>query len=341
MQFIIRDGYRFIRTLTWGKILNLLKVRVFYIFSIYSKYSGIPAYPSFVSIEPTNFCNLNCPECPRAHHIANGRGNMDMATYKKIIDELGPYLLNLLLYFQGEPFLHPAIFEMITYAKKRNIYITMSTNGHFIKQNPEEIIKSGLDKLIVSVDGVSEEMYKNYRVGGNLNTVKGGVENLIQLRSRKRKQHPAVIMQTIITRFNEGSLKEFIKMGNYLGVDKVIFKTAQVSFPGGEDLIPREGRFSRYLAREGKTLIKKKIKNRCIRLWQTAVINYKGEVLPCCYDKTSSFVMGSARDEAFHNIYNNKKYLSFRKKVLTNQKGCEMCKACGEGIRGGVYIRWS
>jgi len=83
-----------------------------------------------------------------------------MSDYKNIIDTLSPWLFYQMIYFQGEPFLHPQIFNIIKYAHQQKIYTCTSTNGHFIThENAQRIIESGLDKIIISVDGVNKETY--------------------------------------------------------------------------------------------------------------------------------------------------------------------------------------
>ena len=86
---------------------------------------------------------------------------LDAKLFRNTIDELKNKLIYLTLYFQGEPFLHPDIFELFQYASQRKVYTATSTNGHYLdKTNAQKIIDSGLDRLIISIDGTTQETYE-------------------------------------------------------------------------------------------------------------------------------------------------------------------------------------
>ena len=102
---------------------------------------------------------------------------MDIELFNKVMKELGPYLYNINLYFQGEPMLHPMFFTFLRNC--RDIHTTVSTNGHFLsEENAEKIVKSGLNKLIVSLDGIDQETYSLYRKNGDINNVIEGIKNV-------------------------------------------------------------------------------------------------------------------------------------------------------------------
>src|SRR5436190_7909022 len=105
---------------------------------------------------------------------------LDQHFFKRMIDELASNLLYLVFYFQGEPYLNPEFLDMVEYASSKKIYTATSTNAHFLNdENARRTVESGLDRLIISIDGVTQEVYEKYRVGGSVEKVLAGAENVI------------------------------------------------------------------------------------------------------------------------------------------------------------------
>ncbi len=262
------------------------------------------------------------------------RGNklMDFDLYKRIIDEVGPNLLYLLLYFQGEPFLSPTIFDMITYADNKNIYTATSTNGQSIDQTvASKIVKSGLKKIIISLDGVTQETYETYRIGGNLNKTLQAIEFINAEKKVQNSRFPAIELQMIIFRHNEHEIGAFKKIAQKMKVQKITIKTAQIyNYTEKTELIPTIKKYSRYKTINGNWELKKKLHNRCLRMWQSAVITTDGELLPCCFDKNADFSYGNLNKYSVKELWNNDKALSFRKRILSNRKSIDMCQNCSE-----------
>ncbi len=327
----------FLKKLTFKKIFNAVKVYLSYVFSIVFKLPQRRGYPVSISIEPTATCNLHCPECPSGNgELTRFKGNINFELYKKIIDETAPYLLNLILYFQGEPFLNKEIFKLIEYASlKKNIFTSISTNGHYSDtENAEKIIRSGLDKIIFSLDGVKQETYEKYRVGGQFETVISGIKNIVHQRDSLKSKTPFIVVQFIVFKFNEHEIEAVKKLCKTLKVDKLELKSAQIyDFNKNVSLIPTVEKYSRYKKNaEGNYEIKSKLKNRCRRLWEANVITNIGEVLPCCFDKDAKYSAGNINEFKFSEINNNIAAVSFRKKLLKNRKQIDICRNCTEGL---------
>ncbi|HEX9655267.1 MAG TPA: radical SAM protein, partial [bacterium] len=165
--------------------------------SAFSKKALIWGKPFIMTVEPTNVCNLRCPLCVTGNGSMTRRsGLMDFERFKTIIDEVGTYLFYLLLYQQGEPFINKDFLKFVEYAKRQNIFVTTSTNGHYL--NPEtahQTVASGLDSLIVSIDGADQKTYETYRVDGKLAKVIHGIENLLRERERSRRHTPKIFIQ--------------------------------------------------------------------------------------------------------------------------------------------------
>ncbi len=333
----------FIKKLTFRKAFNILLVyKDFY----KSRFFGTVkrnAFPLSLSIEPTTNCNLRCPECPSGQRkFTRPTGSINIFFFKKIIDEFSPYLSNLILYFQGEPYLHPDFMELIAYASlEKNIYTTTSTNGHFIdEKNAKKTVKSGLDKLIISLDGITQEIYEQYRVGGKLEIVKKSIENIILQKKKNKSKTPIVVLQFLVTGLNEHQIPELKRYAKKIGADKVELKTIQIyDFKNGSELIPSNENFSRYKKlSDGTYEIKNKLRNNCSRLWNSSVITWDGDVLPCCFDKDAKYKFGNLNKQTFRQINNSRKYMDFRNLILKGRKNIDICRNCTEGLKLNEHI---
>jgi radical SAM protein with 4Fe4S-binding SPASM domain len=338
---MLSDFLNFLSTATPGKIFNLARLRCSYFLSVLLKMPVVAGYPSGISIEPTTKCNLACIECPSGQKaLSRSSGNMEISLYKKIINELAPSLIFINLYFQGEPFLHPGIFEMITAAKEKRIYTIISTNGHFLNpRNSKKIVESKLDRLLICLDGITQDVYEKYRKKGNVRKVIEGIENLVKYKKLQNSVYPHIIIQSLITRYNQYQLHELKKFFKNLGADHVSFKSMQISNLKKENtLIPTKGKFSRYRSTEdGNYIIKSRLPDRCWRIWSSAVITYNGMVIPCCFDKDASRVFGNAYKNSIKDIWKNGKYNEFRKSVLNSRKNVDICCNCTEGLKRILY----
>lgn len=316
-----------------SKIYNWFKLLFAYSISFFGINKYHPKSPSFISVEVADFCNLHCPECPvgTSKYPKNEKKKFDLELFKKLIDELKPTLQHVILYFQGEPFLNRQLSKFIRYAHESNIYTSTSTNGQFLtSKNVNDIVASGLDKLIVSIDGTTQETYQSYRIGGNLERALNGVKEVLHCRTVLKSPTPLVEIQFIVLKTNEHQLNEMRKLAKKLNVDLLTFKTAQLyDFENGNSLMPEQNKYSRYKKDStGKFIIKGRQANRCWRLWNGAVVNVNGEVLPCCFDKNSEYSFGNIVDDSFSTCWKNKNASNFRGKILQNRKQFEMCRNC-------------
>ena len=323
--------------LTPLRIWNGLKVlSSFYV----SQLTGKPiqwGYPISISFEPTTSCNLRCPECPSGlRAFTRPTGMLENTFFRQTIDEMHKELLYLIFYFQGEPYLNPAFLDMVRYASDKRIYTATSTNAHYLtKENAQRTVSSGLDRLIISIDGTTQEVYQQYRKGGHLEKVLQGARNIVEAKKGARSSTPLVIFQFLVVKPNEHQIDEVKALAKEIGVDAVWFKTAQVydyeNDPNG--LITTIDKYSRYKKdRNGKYFPKNKLANRCWRLWHANVITWDGLVVPCCFDKDAQHQLGDLRSMSFRETWRNAKYKSFRKSLINGRKNIDICSNCSEGV---------
>jgi radical SAM protein with 4Fe4S-binding SPASM domain len=222
---------------------------------------------------------------------------------------------------------------MVRAAVNRRIFVSTSTNGHFLNdENVNRIIGSGLNHLIVSMDGLDQETYAKYRVKGNLQTVAEGLQRLVAARKSAKSRLPFIELQFIVMRHNQHQVDEMRAFASRAGVDKVAFKTAQVyNFDPSNTIIPTHGNNSRYRQLpDGSYVIAKKIKNRCHRIWSSLVVTWDGKVVPCCYDKDADHQFGNLLSEPLNLLWKNQASTLFRKQNLENRSKIEICRNCGE-----------
>ncbi len=255
--------------------------------------------------------------------------------YQQLIDELSPYLMHLTYYFQGEPYLHPGSHDMIAYASSRGIYTITSTNGHYLSESHcEDIVRSGLSRLIVSVDGADQESYASYRVGGNLEKVLQGLRTLADTKRRLGASTPHIVMQTIAFRSNEAQLAELQSLAKKAGADEWVLKSAQVyNYDTAEELLPRDGALRRY-KKIGDVYVPKSAQgDACWRMWHSAVMTWDGKVVPCCFDKDAGHTLGDFTQESFADIWHSLRYTEMRQAVFEDRKLIDICANCSEGCR--------
>ncbi|HRB92898.1 MAG TPA: radical SAM protein, partial [Chitinophagales bacterium] len=223
MNTSIQNYLNLLSKLSISKVWNMILV---YISFYLTKYFKIPIQwgkPFSVSFEPTTSCNLRCPECPSGlRSFSRPIGMLEPSFFRKTIDELSKHLFYLTFYFQGEPYLNKNFLEMVTYAKKKKIYTSTSTNAHyFTDEVAKKTIESGLDRLIISIDGTTQETYQQYRVGGQLSKVIEGAKLIVKWKKELQSTTPFVIFQFLVVNPNEHQIDDLKLLAKDIGVDEV------------------------------------------------------------------------------------------------------------------------
>ncbi|MEP1034238.1 SPASM domain-containing protein [Ekhidna sp.] len=336
MLINLHDSISLASKLTPKRISNAWKIWRSYQRSVNSRESAISGLPISMAIEPTTACNLRCPECPSGlRSFTRPTGKLDTELFHKIMSDVSDHLLYLTFYFQGEPYLNPQFLDMVKIASNHKVYTTTSTNAHFLDDiNAQKTVESGLDRLIISIDGASQETYESYRKEGDLTKVLEGTKNILKWRKALKSKSPKIVWQFLVVKPNEHEIPKIKRLAKEYGVDKVAFKTAQIyDYKNGSDLIPTIDKYSRYKLTEGGTYsIKNKLENKCWKMWQSCVITWDGQVIPCCFDKDATHSMGNVATKSFEKIWHSKPYQNFRKSLLTSRSEIEICKNCTEGL---------
>ena len=274
--------------------------------------------PFMIKVEATNQCPFSCPGCyTGAGSDGYPRGKMSLDLYAKVLDDLGRHLLKVALYAWGEPLLNEHIYEMIRIAGDRNIGTMVSTNLHpFAPEDAGRLLDAGLEHLIVSVDGMSQQTYATYRRGGRLDRVLENLRHLLQEKRRRGARFPTVEMQYIVFPHNRAEIPLARRTARELGVDLLSFLEGQAMEPGERALSRR----SRAAGRRG-----------CDLLWTSTYVNWDGSVSPCCF--VNDNVFGTMAESSFEEIWNGPFYRASRALALGRDPrdappAATRCRAC-------------
>lgn len=330
---------RIISKLTIPRIMNFILMKLSYRWSLVSRSANHFAFPVSVSVEPTTSCNLRCPECPSGkREFSRPTGMMSSEMFDNILDQISQKVTWITFYFQGEPFLNPDFLSMVRKASDRRMFTSTSTNGHYLTdENVKKLLEAGLDKLIISIDGITQETYEKYRVGGRLKKVTEGVERLINAKRKAKVSSPFIELQFLVNSYNQHQIDGMKDYSRSIGADRVVFKTTQIYNSKNSFLVPDDSSLTRYKKDpDGNLIIDSKLDNDCYRLWHSCVVTWDGSVVPCCFDKDASHPAGNLNNKSFKEIWNDEPLKLFRKSVLGNRSSNEICRNCSEGSK--VYI---
>ncbi len=322
------------KTYSPSRLGNLIAAYSAYGASLVLRKPIVWGFPPFLMIEPTNSCNLKCPMCPSGNGtLKRPKGFMDFDLYKKVIDEAQGRTSLICFWNQGEPFLHPRIIDMIRYSAEKGIYSMVSTNAN-IMPDADDLVRSGLDSLIVSLDGAQQETYNRYRVNGDFDKVIENARKLIEAKRRLKSAKPVIKWQFIVMKHNEHEIERIRDLSKNLGVDQLVLKTVQVYTKDDiRDFMPENPKFRRYKVEGDHFELKHEVKNRCRRIWTNPVINWDGEMAVCCFDKDVDFKIGNVKDMRIEDIWKGPAFNRIRQRILTNRKSIPMCLNCGEGVK--------
>lgn len=323
------------------KILNWILVEA----SIFLKPEKPWGWPTHIQLEPTNVCNLKCVLCPVTEGLDRLSRHMELSTFQKIIDEIGQYLFIIILWDWGEPFLNPSIYDMISYAKKRSIRVISSTNGYvFAKEDhAEKLVRSGIDSIIFSVDGVTQQTYEQYRQGGDLNAVMAGIKRVVEAKRALHSRTPLIDLRFIVMKHNEHEIPQLKDFARSLGVDALTLRTLCtyddgeycVTEANGSTFLPENPDYQPFKCDpHDHSRIRRKA-NPCKVLWNNPAIHCDGQVCPCAFDPHGRYILGDLGRSAFRDIWWGAVYRRLRQRFRKDYQKLALCSECTYAFEGG------
>ena len=295
LKFIFWEFYWLFKFLTLKKLANLLKILIQDKFIEPAKVNG---FPTKLTVDPSTNCILHCPLCPTGqNNKGRSRGEMKFFNFKKLIDEVGGYLLEIDLFNWGEPFLNQDIFKMISLCHERRIISRLSSNLNYFPDGYEKkLMESKLNHLVVSLDGITKETYGVYRVGGSIEKVLRTVKKIKKEKEKQNSKFPFITWQFIVFDHNKHEIPQAKKLVKKWGFGRIVFIENRGDM--GKELFTNKN-------------AKKKF--NCNFLWSQSVVNWDGSVSPCCLYYDQKYDFGNAFKEGFGNVWNNEKYQLARK----------------------------
>ena len=297
------------------KIRNLLLVEAEWLL----RRQIVKGKPYILFVDPTNVCNLRCPLCPTGTDDLGRRASMlKYECFTQIIDHFAPYAYEVNLYNWGEPLLNKDIFKMIEYARDKNLMPSMSSNLNTVRETDvDNLARSNLEYLTISLDGVTQETYEHYRRQGNLQLVLDNLRKLLQLRRSLKKKTPFIEWQFIVMKHNLQQVEEARCIAKEMGVDLLRFIPVGLPFEAKDRAALQQEWFPQLDdASRGKDsqyyFLQQPRKTACFYLYRSITINPDNRVSPCCvvYGEKNDF--GDALTQPLDELWNNEHYQSAR-----------------------------
>lgn len=322
-----RHALSIIKHSTPRKIANLLLVEAEYRL----RRTHVRGHPYIVIVDPLNVCNLRCPLCPTGTgDLDRKQQRMEWETFTRTIDQVAPYAYEVNLHNWGESLLHPRIFDMIEYVNSKNIATNMSSNFNRVSDEKiDKLINSGLEYLILSIDGISQDTYAKYRVRGSANKVLGNVEKLIKRRKELGSKTPFIEWQFIVFEHNAHELEAAREMAYEMGVDRFRVIPPGIPFAAKEPEKLKEDWFLK--DEEGQVeAFKGDAPSSCFYLYRSITTNPDGGTAPCCIVYGDKNDFGDFKSESLDDIWNNDKYKSARSLFKQGGRGITptICDGC-------------
>jgi MoaA/NifB/PqqE/SkfB family radical SAM enzyme len=289
---------------------NVLKLRV----NMALKSKAVRNYPVQAYIEPTLFCNLRCPACPTGLQLGlRPSTTIKWELFKSTIDEIGDYVFSLFMYNWGEPLLHKQTPEMIRYAKDKEINILLSSNLSLKLTDDyiDRLVLSGLDTLVVSLDGTTQEANAKYRRRGELELVR---ENMLRIQAAKERlgvQTPKVVWQFLVFKHNETQIGQAQDEFREWGADQIVTEAAIMPFAPHDEgfepsTLPEYNMYHPDHYFHNLTDKHDKSGRPCSWLYGIFVLNPNGKVSPCCASAGEDTDFGDySIKNGFFDVWNN------------------------------------
>lgn len=284
-----------------------------------------PIKPESVQIEISNRCNLECPLCPKGRNeVLRNNPDIDVDFFRTVLDKLKDDDPRLQLWNYGEPLLHKNIFQIVNSIKNDFSDCSISTNGTVMNDRlAKVIVNSGITDIIFAIDGISQESYGKYRVGGSLKTVLNNL-HIVSEQKKRFESDIKITVQFIIFKHNFG---EIPKLGDFfypMGVDNIKTKSAMLMLEGtklelinaAKEYLYLEYPGERYEIVNNEFVIKGQPLDKCPAINNSFVITTDRTILPCCWDYNGEYPMSD-----------NLHWKQVRE-IINSKSPPQMCKKC-------------
>ena len=275
-------------------------------------YTEIAEPPRQCVIETVTACALKCPSCYIGSGIVTRKKQiMDWELFSRIADQIEPFVKHVYLHLWGEPTNHPRIGDMIRRVKQFAT-VDLSTHGQLVTEENADVLCEA-DTLAVSMEGLDQEVYEKYRVGGSFKKAWSALQLLAVKRGSIGKR---IGWTWVVTRDNEHQIEEARKLAETMGNVNFGAKSPYFTNPAvRESLEPMDEKYRRY-DRNG---VIKADRFTCHEFWQTIYILPDGTASTCCYDHSADWSVGNVNKKTILEIWNDEPYRALRRNHLAKQ----------------------
>lgn len=306
--------------------------------------ANVGSTPYLLFVEPLYYCNLSCPLCQRQSYVgarARDAGKLSLETFDRLLGEIGDDLFQCHIFGLGEPLIDwPLTREIVERAHKKRIFTLVSTNATLITpEMAEEIAQSDLDHLVCAIDGISQESYAAYRVGGNVDDALNGLRLVCEARDRFKKSLE-IEWQFLVNRYNLHELDAARELANKLGVFLRFAPMGGMEWDAQlqDEWLPENGEWGDSRLAPGQ------VRNpwHCYWLWRSATINSNGQLARCPGFQNVA-QLGDVAEHGVMSLYNSPESQRQRKLFSPGDVGKrsfpEPCNSCAFYKRehGGAY----
>ncbi|MFV2072405.1 MAG: radical SAM/SPASM domain-containing protein [Thermoanaerobaculales bacterium] len=343
--------------------------------------------PDEFIIEIGNLCNLRCRYCPTGNRAPIERGMMSLAEFELIFERVKPYARTFHLYNFGEPLLNKDLLPIISLSAGAGIatHIDSNLTVHDLSDSEAEaIVASGLNRLVASIDGASQETYELYRIGGSFERATANLSRLVKARARLSVTNPDLIWKFLVHAFNEHEMEDARRRAKQIGV-QIIFDLMDVPLEQYESSLHKKVKAGQKLdlqtavgsdqartppaesrtppgsdppvtaaheaecappvaaapaatgsvtgqppaaapeVKQSKSTLPipitaislaPQLYNWCLQPFHTAVINFNGDLYPCCNVFGPEYALGNLHRQSLEQIWNNSKTVACRRFLL-------------------------
>jgi radical SAM protein with 4Fe4S-binding SPASM domain len=304
--------------------------RIFFAFK--QRREVVPVMPIRLWVESASRCNLRCPMCLNKSVPAANKGVMPPELFKKIVDEARHFVKDMYLHHRGEPFLNPALFEMITLARQAGIRTRFHTNGSLMNaEKAEALLQAGPDLVSFSVDGFERASYEQVRVGAKFEITVDNIVRLVEMRRAMKLRKPYVVVEKI--RFRKPNPKENVEQ---------IAATRKRFLDAGVDEVIEKDEYT-WTTEKAPEAEGPRTASACTFPWYAMVICADGMVTPCPQDFEAKMVMGNVNNSSLREIWNGEPYRALRRKFKNDVDSLPLCRKCDRLHRktvGGVPFQY-
>lgn len=329
------------------------------------RHEHLLARPFGLLVDPSNSCPLRCPGCLHNTYFRQHKniidwpeGLLSLETFELFLKQYAPYALYMHFFNWGEPLLNKNTPKFIKMAKGYCLDTVLSSNLN-VKFNADDLVRSGLDFLIMSVDGATQETYQKYRQGGDFARVINNIEQLVAAKKKYKMQSPRLLWQFLTFEHNISEIPLAKEIAKNLGVDVIVFNEPYDVSWGDPSLVTDNQHLGKTIFSEYTTDIQNVATaiesiesnashieelygqnwqatrinansphtaehgNRCPWLYKNLVMDALGRILPCCYapekSDTYAYIFSTITPTNPQDHYNADCFIQAREKVIDSQ----------------------